>query len=116
MTSKFKALTDNTPPLSSDESTEARAQPFKPSVGTDNTQAYTPTSQKQYKSISPTGKNVSERSRQHIAIMMVVLSRLEEKGFIRRFKVLSADGKWKETQIVFDNTIWTENLDLKVLS
>lgn len=116
MTSKFKVLTDNTPPLSSDVNTEVEAQLSKPSVSTDNTPPSTPTSQMQSKSTLTTGKNVSERSRQHIAILMVVLSRLEEKGLIRRFKVLSPDGKWKETQIVFDNTIWKENLELNVLS
>ena len=117
MTSKFKALTDNTPPLSSGASTGAKAQPSKQSANSDNTPPSTPILRTQSSNMLSTVKNVSEKSRQHAAILRVVLSRLESDGLIRRFRVLSADRTTvKEVRIVFDLGLWTQELDLRVLS
>ena len=117
MTSKFKALTDNTPPLSSAGSTEAKGQPSKQSANSDNTPPSTQTSRKPSSNMLSTVKNVSEKSRQHAAILRVVLSRLESDGLIKRFRVLSADRTTvKEVRIVFDLGLWTQELDLRLLS
>lgn len=119
MTSKFKALTANTPPSSSASNTAAKVQPSKPSASSDNTPTFTETLNPQSVTMLSTEKNVlqiSEKSRQHSVLTRVLLSNLESAGLIRRFKVLSKDGVWMETQIVFDNTYWDESLELKVLS
>ena len=123
MTSKYKVATDITPPLSLGASTEALVLQSKLSVNSDNTQTFTQTSKPKSNLILTTGKKgleISEKSRQHAAILKVVLSRLERAGLIRRYRVLSKnqDGSTtvKEIQITFDNTIWTENLELRVLS
>ncbi len=116
MTSKFKALTDNTPPLSSGVSTEAKAQQSKPLASSDNTPPSTPITKTQSSSMLSPAISVSEKSRQHAVILKVVLSSLEKAGLIRRFRVRLKDGTLKEVQVVFDNTLWTENLDLRVLS
>lgn len=121
MTSKFKALTDPTPPLSSDASTEERAQQSKRSVGQHSKENQTlsmPTLSEKSKPILPTEKRGLTTEQRHLYAMMarVVLSKLESSGLIKRYKVLSADGTWKATRYVFDNTLWDETLDLKVLS
>lgn len=116
MTSKSREVTDNTPPLSLGESTEAKAQPSKPLASSDNTPPSTPTLKKQSAPMLSTAKSVSEKSRQHAAILKVVLLRLEKAGLVRRFEVLSKTGELAEIQIVFDNSLWTKELDLKVLS
>lgn len=120
MTSKFKALTGDTPPLSSGSSTEAEARQSQPSAEGDNTKTFTPTITPRSKGTPPAGKHAlttAEKNAQYAVLMRVLLSKLEKTGLIRRYKVLSKDGKSvKEIQVVFDNTFWTENLDLKVLS
>ena len=117
MTSKYKAQTDNTLQLSSGASTGARVLQSRPLVSTDNTPLSTQTSSRKSSDMLSTAQNVSEKSRQHAAILKVVLSRLEKDGLIRRFRVLSADRTTvKEIQIVFDCELWTENIELRVLS
>lgn len=119
MTSKFKALTESTPQLFSGASTEARELQSKPSASTDNTLTSTQTLSEPFLTMLSTAKSVSEiteKSRQHSVLLKVLLSNLENAGLIRRFKVLSKEGAWMETQVVFDNSLWLENLDLKVLS
>ena len=120
MTSKFKALTGDTPQLSSGSSTEAGARQSQPSAARDNTKTFTPITAQKLKSTPPEGKHgltTVEKTAQYAVLTRVLLSKLEKTGLIRRYKVLSKDGKSvKEIQIVFDNTFWTENLDLKVLS
>lgn len=119
MTSKFKALTENIQPLSSAESTEEKAPPSKLSANSDNTPTCTLTLKTPSELTSPpekSGPEIPEKNRQHAILLKVLLSSLESSGLIRRFKVLSKDGKWMETQIVFDSRIWDENLELQVLS
>lgn len=116
MTSKSKEAIDNTLQLSLDENIEAKVQPSKPLASSDNTQTSMQILNKPSPPMLSTVKNVSEKSRQHSILLKVLLSNLESAGLIRRFKVLSKNGEWMETQIVFDNSLWDENLDLKVLS
>lgn len=49
-------------------------------------------------------------------VMRAVLSRLEKDGLIRRYRLLSAGKTVKEIRIVFDNSVWDENLNLRLLS
>lgn len=120
MTSRFKVPTENIPQSSSGAGTEVKVLPSAQSQNLDNTLVSIPTLKNPSNSMLSTVKSVleiSEKSRQHAFLTKVLLSRLEKAGLIKRFKVLSPDGKtWKETQIVFDNIYWDENLDLKVLS
>ena len=120
MTSKFKALTDNTPQSSLDAGTGAKAQPSAQLAGMTTVGGSTPSmtiTPKQLETTLTTGRNVSEKSRLAAQVLKAVLSRLEKDGLIRRFRVLSADRKvTKEIRIVFDNSLWTETLDLRVLS
>ena len=119
MTSKFKALTDNTPQSSLDAGTGEKAQPSAQSAGMTTVGGSIPSmtiTPKPLETISTTGKNVSEKSRLAAQVLKAVLSRLEKDGLIRRFRVLSADRTTKEIRIVFDNSLWTETLDLRVLS
>jgi len=120
MTSKFKALTGNTPPLYFGENTEATVPPSRQLASTDNTLLSTQTSRQKSNLILTTGKKdlqISEKSRQHAALVGVVLSRLEKAGLIRRFRVLSADQTTvKAIQIMFDLELWTETLELRMLS
>ena len=119
MTSKSKAVTESTPLSSSDESIEVLAQPSKLSASSDNTLTSTPILSKPSPTMLSNEKSdlkITEKSRQHSILLKVLLSNLESAGLIRRFKVLSKTGEWMETQVVFDNTIWDENLELKVLS
>lgn len=112
MTSKSKVVTENTQQLSSEGSIGAKVLPSRPLVSSDNTPVSTEILSKPFDNMLSTEKNVSEKSRQHAALLKVLLSRLEKAGLIRRFKVLSKDGTCKEIQIVFDNSIWTQDLDL----
>ena len=67
--------------------------------------------------ILTTGKSVSEKSILAAQVLKAVLSRLEKDGLIKRFRVLSADRTTvKEIRITFDNSLWTDSLDLRVLS
>ncbi len=120
MTSKFKALTDNTPQSSSGAGTGAKAQPSAQSAGMTTVGGSIPSmtiTPKPLETISTTGRNVSEKSRLAAQVLKAVLARLEKDGLIRRYRVLSADRKGtKEIRIVFDNSLWTETLDLRVLS
>lgn len=119
MTSKFKALTDNTPQSSSGAGTGAKAQPSAPLAGMTTVGSSIPSmtiTPKPLETTLTTGRNVSEKSRLAAQVLKAVLSRLEKDGLIRRFRVLSADRTTKEIRIVFDNSLWTETLDLRVLS
>ena len=117
MTYKFKAATDNIHVSSSAVNTEAKGRQSKPSASTDNTQPYMQTLSKPSMNTLTTGVIVSEKSRQHAALVKVLLSRLEKAGLVRRYKVVSKDKSVvKEYQIVFDPKYWEESLDLKVLS
>jgi len=123
MTYKSKAVTANTPPLSLGENIAASARQYKQSRNMDNTPRFTRTSSQQSNLTLTTGKKgleITENSRQHAALLKVVLSRLEKAGLVKRFRVLSKneDGTTtvKKIQIEFDNTYWTESLDLRVLS
>ena len=120
MTSKFKALTDNTPPSYSGGGTEGKGRQSAQSAGMTTVAASIPSmtiTPKQSENTSTTGKNVSEKSRLAAQVLKAVLSRLEKDGLIKRFRVLSADRTTvKEIRITFDNSLWTESLDLRVLS
>ncbi len=44
------------------------------------------------------------------------LLRLEKDGLIKRYRVLSPDRTTvREIQVVFDNSVWTETLELRVV-
>jgi hypothetical protein len=116
MTSKFKDQTESIPPSSSASAIADQGQPSRLSASSDNTPISTQTSNQPLPPMLSTVKSVSEKSRQHAVLLKVLLSSLESAGLIRRYKVLSKDGVWTETQIVFDNTLWDETLELRVLS
>lgn len=110
--SKYKVLTGNTPPSSSGERTENKVQPSSPSAKTDNTPPSTQIMRAQSRLTT-----LSDKDLQHSEIARAALSHLLKVGLVKRYKVLSEDGKTvREIQIVFDPEIWTENLELKVLS
>lgn len=112
MTSSSRDQTENTPPSSSDENTEAKEQRSKPSANTENTPASTPTMKPPLK---PTKR--AAKVREHAEIARIALKHLEMNGLIRRYRVLSEDRTTVKTVIlVFDNTYWTADLELKVLS
>lgn len=113
MTSKYKAPTDNTPPLSSVENTEALAQPSAQSASSDNT----PPSTKSTPKSSAVTRKDAERVRQHADMARVTIRLLEKRGLIRRYKVLSQDGTTvKAIRIEFSPSFWTDDLHLKLLS
>ena len=125
--SKSKDQTDNTPPLSSGEGTEAREQPSLPLAKTDNTQTFMQTTKPLSLSTSQNGQSgsttpdnslttlqITEKSRQHAVLAKVALSQLEKAGLIKRFKVLSKDATTvQKIRIEFDMSTWTEGLELK---
>lgn len=60
------------------------------------------------------GVTTDEKTRQHATIAKVALRQLEKAGLIKRFRVLSSDGTTLlKIRIDFDNTLWTEDLELK---
>ena len=64
-----------------------------------------------------TGKSVSEKHLQYSVLLKVVLSSLEAAGLLKKYRVLSkGTSVVKEITIVLDPAIWTENIELKVLS
>lgn len=116
MTSLSKGQTEDTPQLSSDESTGALVQPSEPSAKTDNTKTSMTTTHLPLNTILPAGKP-SEKVLSAADFAKAALTTLERAGLIRRFKVLSKDRKKvRAVVILFDNTYWTPELDLKVLS
>jgi hypothetical protein len=123
MTSKFKALTDHTPQLYSGADTEAKAQPSAQlaSVTTVGEKIHsTKITPQPSEVILTTGKSVSEKSILAAQVLKAVLSRLEKDGLVKRYRLLSKgkDGQTtvKEIRIVFDNSQWTEGLELRLLS
>ena len=121
--SKFKDQIGNTPPLSLDGNTGASAQPFSPSVSSDNT---LPSTQTMRTPLQPmlsseneglttlTTPPTTEKTRQHAMLVKVALMQLEKAGLIKRYKVLSRDGTTvQRIRIEFDMSDWSEDLDLK---
>lgn len=113
MTSKSKAVTESIPQSSLDESTEAKVQPSLASaeVTSKGTSTHSTPIMKVLSEIIRKGVGL-DRVRQHSLFATVALKFLETNGLIRRFEVLSKEGKWMETQIVFDNTLWSRDLVL----
>lgn len=125
MTSKSKALTGNIPLLSSDASTEGKAQPSSQSAGQHSrvlsTRSTTNTNQ-QSASTLPAGK--SDKTALNALMLRAALLSLEKTGLLRRYRVLSKNEQGKpildntgkpvvkEIRIVFDPTIWSEDLRL----
>lgn len=127
MTSKFKALTGRTQPLSLDGDTGVLAQPSLQSANSDNTPNSTQTTKMQSETTlttelkgsdnTPTTPKITEKLRQHAMLMRVALLQLEKTGLLKRYKVLSKDkATVKEIQVVFSPDLWTIGLRLKVLS
>jgi hypothetical protein len=115
MTSKYKAVTDNTPQSSSAGNTEVKVRPFRQLVSSDNTPISTETSKAQSAITLITGQSVSEKSLQYSVLLKVVLSSLIKAGLVKKYRVLSSDKSVvKEYQLVFSPEIWTEMFDLKV--
>lgn len=127
MTSLSRDQTDNIQPSSSAEKTADQEQPSLPSVSSGLTKNSTQTMPTQSQGTSPadntdntlsTTLKITERSRQHADIAKAALLQLEKVGLVRRIKVLSKDPTTgattpKEIRIVFDPTLWSDNLDLK---
>lgn len=129
--SKSKDPTDNTPPSSSAESTEEKAQPSSPSASADSTQTYTQTTRKPSPSTSSNGPGgsttvdnslttppISEKTRQHAMLVKVALRVLVNAGLIKRYEVRSTDLTTGLTTVLkvryeFDMSLWTDGLDLK---
>jgi hypothetical protein len=115
MTSKYKAVTDNTPQSSSAGNTEVKVRPFRQLVSSDNTPISTETSKVQSVITLITGQSVSEKSLQYSVLLKVVLSSLIKAGLVKKYRVLSSDKSVvKEYQLVFSPEIWTEMFDLKL--
>ena len=113
MTSSSKDQTESTPPSSSGESTEGRVQPSGPSAKTDNTKPSMTTTPKP---LPPTSGGVKRDEKVLSAkdLMKASLQILERRGLIRRFRMLSKDRTTvRAIVIVFDNTFWTPDLELK---
>lgn len=116
MTSSSKDQTGNIPPSSSGENTEAKGQPSKPSANSDNMPIFMPTTNQSFKPIKRAAET-DDKVRQHAEIARVALRQLEVNGLIRRYQVLSEDRTTvTKVILVFDNTYWTAELALKVLS
>lgn len=128
--SKSKDPTDNTPPSSSGESTEARVPPSSPSASTDSTQTFMQTTKPPSLNTLQNGKNglttpdnslttpqITEKSRQHAMLVKVALKVLLSAGLIRRYEVQTtvSEGVTRVTKIryEFDMSLWTESLELK---
>jgi len=120
MTSKSKVATDNTQPSSLGESIEVKGLPSVQSAAMTTVEKKTlstMTIRTPSVGILTTGKNVSEKSMLAAQVTKAVLLRLEKDGLIRRFKVLlKGTTTVKEIQIVFSPEIWTDTLDLRLLS
>jgi hypothetical protein len=129
--SKSKDQTDNTPPLSSGESTEAKAQPSLPLASTEPTKTFMQTTKPPSLNTSQNGQGgsttvdnslttpqITERIRQHAMLAKVALNVLMKAGLIKRYEVQSKDPTTGLTTVVrvryeFDMSLWTEALDLK---
>jgi hypothetical protein len=115
MTSSFKDQTGNTLPSSSDESTEPKAQLSKPSANSENTLASTPIMNQPLKPTKRAEK-IDDKAREHAEIARIALRQLETNGLVRRYRVLSEDRTTvKKVILVFDNTYWTPDLELRLL-
>jgi hypothetical protein len=122
MTSKFKARTENTPRLSSVESTEAKAEQSSPLAATTTEEKLT-----QPTTITPetlgstltTGKKEQPNERTVLSATMfrAALLRLKKDGLVKLYRVLSPDGTTVEKIIVeLPAENWTESINLRVLS
>lgn len=119
MTSKFKALTENTPQSSYVGNTGAKAQPSSQSVGmttvekSTQSMTITPTTSENTLTTDKKGK-VSEKALLSAVMFKAALSRLRKDGLVKLYRVLSPD-KTTVTQLVialpFD--LWTEEIDLR---
>jgi hypothetical protein len=109
MTSSSREVTGSTPPLSSDEKTEVRAQPSKQSARTASTPQNTMTTAVSLKPIK-----LDEQAMRAADMLKINLKMLENRGLIRRFRVLSEDRTTVKTILIsFDNSVWNEDLTLK---
>ena len=122
MTSKFKALTENIPQSSSEGSTEAKVQPSSRLVGMTTVVKATPpmtTTPTTSKSTLTTGKKGLPSERAVLSAMMfkAAVGRLRKDGLVKSYRVLSED-KTTVVQFVISlpAELWTESLDLQVLS
>jgi hypothetical protein len=109
MTSSYKEATGNTPPLSSDESTEVKVQQSKRLAKTENTPLNTKSTAESSKPIK-----LDEQAMRAADMMKIALTMLQKRGLIRQFKLLSEDRTTvREILIRFDNSVWNEDLTLK---
>lgn len=122
MTSKYKDQIESTPPLSSAEGTEAKAQQSLLSASMTTVEKATPSMK-----ITPTTSKdtlttgakgyPSERTLLSALMFKAAVGRLKKDGFVKLYRVLSPD-KTTVTQIVISLPAenWTESLDFRVLS
>lgn len=60
-------------------------------------------------------EKLDDKVLQHAEIARLALNQLEKHGLIRRYIVLSEDRKTvKKVILVFDNTYWTAELELRL--
>jgi len=121
--SKSKDPTENTLPLSSDESIEGKVPPSEPSASSENTPISTVTSKTpsagmlssaQPASTTLTTVAITEKARQHAMLIKIALKVLLNAGLIKRFEVRSPDSTTVlRIRYEFDLALWTEELDLK---
>lgn len=111
MTSKFKALTENTPQLSFERSTGEKEQPSEPLVSLEETLINTPIMSPRSRLTFSAAKR--EKITLHAMFLKAAFLHLKKVGLARSFKVLSKDGTTvEEIQIVLDPAYFTEDLDL----
>ena len=122
MTSRYKAVTGNTPLLSSAEGTEAKAQPSSPLASMTTVDEATPPmkiTRTTSKSTLTTGAKgyPSEKAVLSALMFKAAVGRLKKDGLVKSYRVLSPD-KTTVTQIVISlpAEMWTESLDLRLLS
>lgn len=122
MTSKFKAVTESTPQSSLEGNTGARVRPSLQSAGmttVDESTLPTKITPTTSKNTSTTGGKGSLKERTLLSAMMfkAAAGRLRKDGLVKLYRVLSPD-KTTVTQIVISlpAELWTESLDLRVLS
>ena len=118
--SKYKDQTGDTPPLSSEEKTEAKVQPSEQSVRKDNTKTSIQTlKRRSLDMLSSEGEGfttvaITEKARQHAMLVKIALKILLNAGLIKRYEVRSPDTTTVlRIRYEFDMFFWTEDLELR---
>lgn len=120
MTSLSRAPIDPTPPSSSEGKPEVRVTQSQPSARLGKMPIFTATTKKRSLDTLPGApKSWQDWDRISLAAFMLqgAVSRLKKAGLLKHTRVLSEDGSSvEEIRLIFDPSLWTEGLMLKVLS